>query len=27
MKYTRLYADDQGVSHFEDLEFELSEAV
>ncbi len=26
MKYTRLYADDQGVSHFEDLEFELSEA-
>ena len=26
MKYTRLYADDQGISHFEDLEFELSEA-
>ncbi len=26
MKYTRLYADDQGLSHFEDLEFELSES-
>ncbi len=26
VKYTRLYADDQGISHFEDLEFELSEA-
>ncbi len=26
MQYTRLYADEDGVSHFEDLEFELSEA-
>ena len=26
VKYTRLYADDQGLSHFEDLEFELSES-
>ena len=26
VKYTRLYADDQGISHFEDLEFELSKA-
>ncbi len=26
MNYTRLYADDQGLSHFEDLEIELSEA-
>ncbi len=26
MKYTRLYADDQGISHFEDLGFELSES-
>jgi hypothetical protein len=26
VKYIRLYADDEGISHFEDLEFELSEA-
>ena len=26
VKYTRLSADDQGISHFEDLEFALSEA-
>jgi len=25
LQYTRLYADEHGVSHFEDLEFELSE--
>ena len=25
MQYTRLYADEDGVSHFEDMEFELSE--
>ena len=25
MQYTRLYADEYGVSHFEDLEFKLSE--
>lgn len=25
VKYARLYADDQGISHFESLEFELSE--
>ncbi len=25
LEYTRLYADEDGVSHFEDLEFELSE--
>ena len=26
VKYTRLYADHQGVSHFQGLEFELAEA-
>ena len=26
MQYTRLYADEDGVSHFEDQEFELTEA-
>lgn len=27
MKYTRLYADENGVSHFADAEFELTEAA
>ncbi len=26
VKYTRLYADDHGISHFQGLEFDLSEA-